>query len=68
MIAELLCFGSAQELTGLAPKPGAQPEDQRVAAVENVIHSTLEARGSKREVQGAEWFDTTLEEVEIIVF
>lgn len=42
-------------------------EVQRVAAVEDAIHSTLEARGSKRQAPGTEWFDTTLEEVESIV-
>jgi hypothetical protein len=42
-------------------------EVQRVAAVEDAIHSTLEARGSKRRAPGAEWFDTTLEEIETIV-
>lgn len=42
-------------------------EVQRVAAVEDAIHSTLEARGSKRQAPGTEWFDTTLEEVEAIV-
>lgn len=42
-------------------------EVQRVAAVEDAIHSTLEARGSKRQAPGTEWFDTTLEEVENIV-
>ena len=40
---------------------------QRVAAVENAIHSTMEARGSKRLAPGTEWFDTTPEEVEAIV-
>lgn len=40
---------------------------QRVGAVEDAIHSTLEARGSKRHSPGAEWFDTTLEEVESVV-
>ncbi len=40
---------------------------QRVAAVEDAIHSTLEARGSKRQAPGTEWFDTTLEEIESIV-
>lgn len=40
---------------------------QRVTAVEVAIHRTLEARGSKREAPGTEWFDTTLEEVESIV-
>jgi len=40
---------------------------QRVAAVENAIQSTLEARGSKRQAPGTEWFDTTLDEVESIV-
>ncbi len=39
----------------------------RVAAVEDAIHSTLEARGSKRQAPGTEWFDTTLEEIETIV-
>jgi hypothetical protein len=33
----------------------------RVAAFESAIHSTLEARGLRREAPGAEWFDTTLE-------
>lgn len=42
-------------------------EVQRVAAVEDAIHSTLEARGSKRDAPGNEWFDTTLEEIEAIV-
>ena len=42
-------------------------EVQRVAAVENAIHSTLEARGSKRIAPGSEWFDTSLEEIESIV-
>ena len=42
-------------------------EVQRVAAVEDAIHSTLEARGSKRQSPGAEWFDTTLGEVTSIV-
>ncbi len=42
-------------------------EVQRVAAVEDAIHATLEARGSKRQAPGTEWFDTTLEEVENIV-
>ena len=42
-------------------------EVQRVAAVEDAIHSTLEARGSKRHAPGSEWFDTTLEEIEGIV-
>lgn len=40
---------------------------QRVAAVEDAIHSTLEARGSKRRAPGTEWFDTTLEEIDTIV-
>lgn len=39
---------------------------QRVAAVEDAIHSTLEARGFKRSAPGTEWFDTTIEEVESI--
>jgi hypothetical protein len=42
-------------------------EVQRVAAVEDAIHSTLKARGSKRQAPGTEWFDTTLEEIETIV-
>jgi len=42
-------------------------EVQRVAAVEDAIHSTLDARGAKRQAPGTEWFDTTLEEVESIV-
>jgi hypothetical protein len=42
-------------------------EVQRVAAVEDAIHSTLEARGLKRPAPGSEWFDTTLEEIESIV-
>ena len=42
-------------------------EVQRVAAVEDAIHSTLDARGSKRQSPGTEWFDTTLEEIETIV-
>jgi len=42
-------------------------EVQRVAAVEDAIHSTLEARGSKRRAPGSEWFDTTPEEIETIV-
>lgn len=42
-------------------------EVQRVAAVEDAIHSTLEARGFKRRSPGTEWFDTTLEEVDSIV-
>ena len=39
----------------------------RVGAVEDAIHSTLEARGSKRHAPGTEWFDTTLEEIESII-
>lgn len=42
-------------------------EVQRVAAVEDAIHATLEARGSKRQAPGTEWFDTTLGEIETIV-
>lgn len=42
-------------------------EVQRVAAVENAIHSTLEARGLRREAPGTEWFDTTLEEIQSII-
>jgi hypothetical protein len=42
-------------------------EVQRVAAVESAIHSTLEARGSKRQAPGTEWFDTTLEEIEAVI-
>lgn len=40
---------------------------QRVAAVEDAIHSTLEARGSKRDSPGTEWFDTTVAEIDAIV-
>jgi hypothetical protein len=40
---------------------------QRVAAVEDAIHSILEARGSKRKAPGSEWFDTTVEEIETIM-
>jgi hypothetical protein len=42
-------------------------EVQRVAAVEDAIHSTLEARGSKRRAPGNEWFDTTIQEIDAIV-
>jgi hypothetical protein len=42
-------------------------EVQRVAAVEDAIHSTLEARGVKRNAPGSEWFDTTLNEIETII-
>lgn len=42
-------------------------EVQRVAAVEDAIHSTLEARGAKRLAPGTEWFDTTFNEVASIV-
>lgn len=42
-------------------------EVQRVAAMEDAIHSTLEARGSKRQSPGTEWFDTTFEEVESVI-
>ena len=40
---------------------------QRVASVESAIHSTLEARGSKREAPGTEWFDTTHAEIDSII-
>lgn len=39
----------------------------RVAAVEDAIHSTLEARGAKRHAPGVEWFDTTIDEVESVI-
>lgn len=39
----------------------------RVSAVEHAIHSTLRARGRKRDAPGAEWFDTTVAEIEGIV-
>ncbi|SFN88558.1 T5orf172 domain-containing protein [Formivibrio citricus] len=39
----------------------------RVAAMEHAIHSTLEARGSKRYAPGTEWFNTTFEEVESVI-
>jgi|SRR6185437_2431590 hypothetical protein len=42
-------------------------EVKRVAAVEDAIHSTLEARGFKRHAPGTEWFDTTIEEIDSIV-
>lgn len=42
-------------------------EVKRVAAVEDAIHSTLEARGFKRKAPGTEWFDTTIAEVESII-
>lgn len=49
------------------PRILATWEVQRVAAVEDAIHSTLEARGFKREAPGTEWFDTTPDEVEAII-
>lgn len=42
-------------------------EVQRVASMEDAIHSTLEARGSKRQAPGTEWFDTTLEEIGSVI-
>lgn len=39
----------------------------RVAAFESAIHSTLEARGLRREAPGSEWFDTTLEEIQAVI-
>ncbi len=42
-------------------------EVQRVAVIEDAIHSILEARGSKRKAPGTEWFDTTVIEVESIL-
>ena len=42
-------------------------EVQRVGAVENAIHSTLEARGLKRQAPGTEWFDTSLDEIEAVI-
>ena len=42
-------------------------EVQRVAAVEDAIHSTLDARGYKRQAPGTEWFDSTIEEVQSII-
>jgi hypothetical protein len=39
----------------------------RVGAVEDAIHSTLEARGLKRHAPGTEWFDTSLEEIESVI-
>lgn len=42
-------------------------EVQRVAAVEDAVHSTLEARGGKRASPGTEWFDTSLAEIDQIV-
>jgi hypothetical protein len=40
---------------------------KRVAAVEDAIHSTLDARGSKLSAPGTEWFNSTLEEIDSIV-
>lgn len=40
---------------------------QRVAAVEDAVHSTLEARGWRRQAPGTEWFDATLQEIEDII-
>ena len=41
---------------------------KRVGAVESAIHATLKSRGKWREnVPGAEWFDTTLPEIESII-
>ena len=42
-------------------------EVQRVGAVEDAIHATLKARGSKRPAPGTEWFNTTLDEIETIL-
>lgn len=42
-------------------------EVQRVAAVEDAIHSILEARGYKRQSPGTEWFDSTVDEVQSII-
>lgn len=42
-------------------------EVQRVAVIEDAIHSILEARGFKRKAPGTEWFDTTVAEVESIL-
>lgn len=42
-------------------------EVQRVAVMEDAIHSILEARGFKRKAPGTEWFDTTIVEVESIL-
>lgn len=40
----------------------------RVGAVESAVHATLKSRGKWREnVPGAEWFDTTIPEVQAIV-
>lgn len=39
----------------------------RVGAVEDAVHSTLEARGAKRNSPGSEWFDTTLDEIDSII-
>ena len=38
-----------------------------VSAVEDAIHATLKARGSKRDAPGTEWFDTTTDEVDAII-
>jgi len=42
-------------------------EVSRVAAVEDAIHSTLEARGAKLLAPGTEWFSSTVEEIDSIV-
>ena len=42
-------------------------EVQRVAAVEDAIHSILDARSAKRRAPGTEWFNTTLDEIETIL-
>jgi hypothetical protein len=39
----------------------------RVAEMEHAIHSTLRARGLKRDAPGAEWFNTTVAEVDTII-
>lgn len=40
---------------------------QRVAAMEEAIHATLEARGAKRAAPGTEWFDTSVAEIQSII-
>jgi len=42
-------------------------EVQRVAAVEDAIHSVLEACEYKRVAPGTEWFDPTIDEVQSII-
>ncbi|MEI6571984.1 MAG: GIY-YIG nuclease family protein [Alphaproteobacteria bacterium] len=40
---------------------------QRVAAMEDAIHSILEARGKKLNAPGTEWFGTTMDEIVSVI-